>query len=227
MKKIRINFVILFSSLLLFILNDTIKAETDFPDTKLKLSGFFQFEYFTGHKNANAFRARRARLNLNGEVLEGFNFKLQVDPTQNPSLIDLHLDLKIANKLRFRAGQFKIPFSLENLTSSGNLDTVNRSLTVEYLCPGRDNKAKGRDIGLSLISRLAGIELILGVLNGAGINRMDNDKYKDIAGRLVFSPLTFVSLGSSHYRGKSTLPTGSYENKNRTGFDVVFTINRF
>lgn len=228
MKKTSTIYALFLSFLLiLVVLTGKSRGEHDSFNSKLKLSGFSQFEYLTYQKDSNSFRARRIRFKLKGEILKTLDLNLQVDPTQNPALIDLHLDFKLTNNIRIRTGQFKIPFSLENLTSSSSLDTVNYSKTVEYLCPGRDNKAKGRDVGLSFMGRLTGIEFTFGVLNGAGINRMDNDKYKDIAARLVFSPSTRLSLGSSQYWGKSISSTGSYENKTRTELDIVFTEKKF
>ena len=44
----------------------------------------------------------------------------------------------ISDAVQVRAGKFKIPFGLEQLTGISNLDFVYRSLSASYLAPARD-----------------------------------------------------------------------------------------
>ena len=76
----------------------------------------------------------------------------------------------------------------------------------------------------------------LGLFNGNGANRGDNNNAKDIAGRLVYTlPVDYSSwlrqlqIGASYYRGAISLAsgTGTTETKkgrdNRYGFDINWT----
>ncbi len=120
-----------------------------------------------------------------------------------------------------------MPFSLENLTSSSALDTINRSLTVEKLCPGRDIGAKGRDIGIIINGEFSRIEYIFGIFNGSGIDKNDFNDKKDVAGRLVFHPVRALALGLSHYNGMYSSASGDPAVKrDRTGMDLFFVESR-
>lgn len=195
--------------------------------SSLTLSGFTQVEYTSPEHGLDGFRVRRARMTLDGEILKNIQYKVQVETVQSPILLDVLVDLRLTDQIGLRFGQFKVPFSLENLTSSADLDTINRSQTVELLCPGRDSKSKGRDIGIALTGRLSKLEYALGVFNGSGINKTDDNKHKDLAGRMVFSPSDFLSLGMAHYRGVYFPgPNAPSSDKRRTGIEASFDMGR-
>ena len=190
----------------------------------LKLSGYSQVEYVQPDAGIDGFRIRRARMSLDGEILEKINYKIQVETMQNPILLDIQVEMRFFKQAGLRLGQFKVPFSPENLTSSAGLDTINRSQTVERLCPGRDSKNKGRDIGIAVTGYFSVLEYSLGIFNGAGINKPDDNSAKDIAGRLVFSSLESFSLGVAHYQGKYGPSSGGAQfDKKRTGLELFFS----
>ncbi len=187
----------------------------------LELSGYTQVSYTYTDEGINGFRIRRARVGLKGEILKKINYALQIDAAKSPVLLDARVEISFSPYARLALGQFKVPFSLENLTSSSALDTINRSQTVENLCPGRDTRTQGRDIGVTLSGKFSRIEYNLGVFNGSGSNRTDSNEQKDIAGRLGFYPFDFLTLSLSHYQGKSTLFAGAPPvDRDRTGVDI-------
>ena len=53
-----------------------------------------------------------------------------MDALKIPILLEANIDFSLSPNAYFRIGQFKVPFSQENLTSSSDLDTVNRSQPV-------------------------------------------------------------------------------------------------
>ena len=169
----------------------------------------------------DGFRIRRARLKLKGEILKDFHYNLQIESLKSPCLLDAAVEFHFSPSTNLVFGQFKVPFSLENLTSSTALDTINRTRTVEKLCPGRDIRSSGRDIGLAVKGRFKNLEYALGIFNGSGINHQDSNENKDISARIVFSPLEFLSLGISHYNGKYSLEEGAEPvDKKRTGLET-------
>lgn len=198
-----------------------------FTNQALKLNGYTQVEYDHLEKNVDGFRIRRARLSLKGEILKNIQYRLQVDAVKSPVLLDADVEIRFNPRLRLRFGQFKVPFSSENLISSSALDTISRSLTVEKLCPGRDIRASGRDIGISLNGRFSWAEYSLGIFNGSGINKADTNDRKDVAGRLVLYPVSCLVLGLAHYRGGySSEQHNPILVKNRTGLEIGFVRER-
>jgi len=187
----------------------------------LELNAYTQVRYTHTDGDINEFRIRRARAGLKGEIIKSINYILQIDAAKSPVLLDAKVEITFSPYAKLTFGQFKVPFSLENLTSSSALDTINRSQTVENLCPGRDVGAQGRDIGVALSGKFSRIEYNLGIFNGEGSNRADTNEKKDLVARLGFSPFDFLTVSLSHYQGKSTLFGGdSVVDRDRTGVDI-------
>jgi phosphate-selective porin OprO and OprP len=160
---------------------------------RLEFGGRLQADYdaaeggartLTGSKLGSQFLVRRARFEVDGRLYRWIGFKLEADFTEGVSLKDAYLDLRFFPELRFRAGQFKVPFSLEELTSSRFIDFVERSL-VNELAPARD---RGVMIYGDLLD--GAVSYPLGGFNGTGEDTNDNNAGKDLATRLTFTPTT-------------------------------------
>jgi phosphate-selective porin OprO/OprP len=135
----------------------------------------------------------------------------------SPSLIEAYITYKPFTWLNFKAGQMIIQFSQENITQDRNLDLIERSQVVNALVARKGDAAnglvdsignqQGRDIGIQLNGSLVRVEgrylidYYLQLLDGAGINTLDNNQSKDFDGRLVLHPFRFLSLGGSYYNG--------------------------
>jgi len=194
-----------------------------FSGSAMKLGAYTQVRYTHWERSHDGFRIRRARVGLKGEILKNINYSLQVDATKSTILLDARVGISFSQQTELNFGQFKVPFSLENLTSSSLLDTINRSQTVEKLCPGRDIGAAGRDIGVTFNGRASWIEYSLGIFNGSGINKTDDNDQKDVAVRLVLYPVSSLGLGLSYYDGKYSSYSGaSLERRDRTGIDMFY-----
>ena len=194
----------------------------------LKISGYSQVQYTYWEGESEDFRIRRARLGLKGSLLKNIDYSLQVDAVSSPVLLDARLDITLFPQAKLSLGQFKVPFSLENLIPSFALDNVDRTQTVKRICPAQDIGSTGRDIGMTLSGKFSWIEYALGVFNGSGINTRDTNERKDVVGRLVVRPFDFLSLGVSHYEGvQSLFGGGPLLNRDRTGVDVSIAAGRF
>lgn len=190
----------------------------------LRLNGYIQGRYTLTDEGTHDFSIKRARLVLKGEILENINYKLQLDGVKSPILMDAQVEWSFIPKAKLTFGQFKIPFSLENLTSSSSLDNVNRTQTVEELCPGQDIGASGRDIGITVSGKFSFVEYSVGIFNGSGINRRDTNENKDMVGRLVFRPVDSLSLGVSQYIGDQRPSAADpHVNRDRTGVEAFFS----
>ena len=86
----------------------------------------------------NADVARR-RIGIEGEILNIFDYQVERELTANRDpWRDVYLNYKQYGFAEVMAGKFKVPFSLDENTSSTNLDFVNRSRIATLLAPGRD-----------------------------------------------------------------------------------------
>jgi len=191
-----------------------------------KLNGFAQVHYVHWDQGIDSFSVRRARLILGGDVIKNLRYKLQVDVGKSPILLDANLDWTFRSYLALRAGQFKVPFSQENLASSSDLDIINRSQVEEKLCPGRDIGSQGRDIGVMVFGKWSMLEYQVGVFNGSGINRADANDQKDFGGRVIVHPVNSLSIGAAIYDGRnrpdSETPAVVHDKAHRTGLEFAF-----
>jgi len=173
----------------------------------LKLSGFAQSQY-THDSGTDTLTIPRARFTLEGQITKSVRYKVQADAAKSPALIDAMIDLSLFKQGLLRLGQFKVPFSQESLTASSDHDTISLPCSVQSLSPGRDINASGRDIGAYVLVSTSRLDLYAGLFNGAGINKADTNKEKDLAGRLLVTPLQALKVGASGYLGHYSAQAG-------------------
>ncbi|WP_428264474.1 porin [Haliangium sp.] len=134
----------------------------------------------------SAFNVQRARLTLKGHAFsEDIGYKFQTDfPTGNSiSLKDFYVDYAVGDVL-IRAGQYKRPFSRQQITSSGRQEFVDRAVTDK----GFD---AGRDVGLMVhnnYEKSPEIEWAVGLFNGT----------KDKVVPDTFNPALVARVGYNH-----------------------------
>jgi len=215
----------------------------------LNASRFFQLQGYTqvryqqlqeSGKNSG-FDIRRARLDLKGSITPVFGYRLLADFAGSPRLIDAYTEIKLADYFTITAGQFKIPFSYENLVPDRELEIIDRSQVVEALVARSKDilgNTNGRDIGIQAGGKFLKIngaplaEYSVAVLNGSGVNVADTaNSSKDLAARLVFTPLKGLYFGGSYYNGwdKVSKPdvAGKSQVRDRLGFEAGYAIARF
>ena len=178
-------------------LKEQVKAADDFElaskGTTLKLGGYAQADgrYFeSGHPGDDTFLVRRARLDLKGSLRENFGYNLQVDFANSPKIINGYVEYNELSCLKLRVGQQKEPFSAEEITSAAWIDFLERSMVVTAFAPQED-------IGAMLFGTCweKRIDYSLGAFNGRGKNQDDTNDDKDLAGRLVISPVGGLFVG--------------------------------
>jgi len=189
-----------------------------------RISGYGQVRWTSLPGAGSTFQLRRARISLDGGIHKIASYKIQVEALNTASLLDAYLQFKPADYANLTFGQFKIPFSQENLISSSDLLTIERSQVVNSLVPGRDNGSNGRDIGADVsgsygFSRSAGVDYALGVFNGAGIDRKDDNNRKDFAARLAIRPFGGLSFAGDYYNGAAG--AGEIE-RDRHGAEIAY-----
>src|SRR5213595_1285291 len=196
------------------------------PELKLVLGGFIQTNFedgdvsaFEGRFGQNAlkdrFRLRRARIGLTGDFAENFDFKMEGDfensdgtsPSNRTDFsgTDIWLNWHQFPSAQVKAGQYKAPFGLEQLTPDTSLYTIERSIATGAITPERQ-------IGIQLWGKPFTniwpeqkdlVTYYAGVFNGNGrnINVNDNNNFMFV-GRLELQPLkdyagngSFLKLG--------------------------------
>jgi phosphate-selective porin OprO/OprP len=178
----------------------------------------------TGSELGSQFLIRRARVDVDVTFYKWITAKIQSELTEGVSLKDAYLDLAFMPELRLRAGQFHVPFSLEEFGTSDNfIDFVERSL-VNELSPARDR-------GVKLWGDLIGgaVNYHLGGFNGTGEDNSDNNGDKDLAFRVGFAP--FRSSNSLWLKGLQFAGNVTWGNQDGStsaqGRTIGRTINRF
>ncbi len=174
-----------------------------------KLTGYTQVLSTTQSDGLDGLSIRRARFSLLGDILKNVKILVQVDLVKSPVLLDAQIDWTMAKAAIVRFGQFKIPFSLESVTSDAELETIDRSQVVNKIAPGWDISSNGRDIGLVMAGQASIFEYAVGAFNGAGINKADTNDHKDLSARLVARPLDGLSVGGSYYDGLYSTAAGA------------------
>lgn len=114
----------------------------------------------------NSIEVRRARLVLEGNLHgKDLTYKFQSDFGKGlVSLKDFHFDVRLKSDLWFRFGQWKKPFSRQQINSSGRLEVTDRSITDRAF-------GAGRDVGFAFrnnYEKSPELEWTVGVFSGAG-----------------------------------------------------------
>ena len=123
---------------------------------------------------------------------------------------DVYADVRLHRSFRVRAGQFKVPFSLEQLTSAYNLDFVTRASIVANLAPGRD-------IGIMVHGRVGNqvLKYEVGAFrfgNGIGLPSATATDLPELsigAGRTIAARVTIAPLRDGKSRGSKDLEFGA------------------
>jgi phosphate-selective porin OprO and OprP len=189
-------------------------------ELKLKLGGFIQANgefgdpgSFEGNFSDNPagapghvpindrLRLRRARINVSGDILEQFDFKMEGDFAQSDGLsggrtgfsaTDIFANWHRFPEAQVKVGQYKAPFGLEQITSDTALFTAERSLVTGALTQDRQVGVSvwGKPLAQSDSKSLADLlDYSVGIFNGNGRNTTVNDDQNFMyVGRLAVTP---------------------------------------
>lgn len=189
-----------------------------------RISGFVNFRYQYSDE-MSTFDIRRARLDFKGDLSPVFDYRLQVEFSPNTILLDAFMRAKIKPWLYVQAGEFKIPFTIENPYSPQNMEFIDMTPAITRLCSYQDLsgvRSSGRDIGIMVGGSLFKkddfhhLEYSVGVFNGAGLNLRDNNKSKDVIGKINFFPIKHLLFSVSGHIGEMVLDeTHLYKRRDR------------
>lgn len=108
---------------------------------KIKFDGRLHFDFKTylgSHPDHSSFFVRRARLCTSGTPYKYYDFRAEAEFGKGGSrLNDGFMNIRYWPQAQLKFGQFKVPFSMEELTSDNWIDFIERSL-ANKLAPSRD-----------------------------------------------------------------------------------------
>lgn len=134
----------------------------------------------------DGFRARRARIGLSGKIDDDWSFKIEYDFAENSaSAKDAYLRYSGLEAGNITVGHFKVPFGLEELTSSNSVTLIERSLPTTTF-------AQSRRLGVSY--NTSGENWTFGLMGfgqgqGSGVRGSKADEGLGVGGRLTFTPI--------------------------------------
>jgi phosphate-selective porin OprO/OprP len=201
---------------------------------------------------SDTFDVGRRRIGVAGDIGGALDFQIERELEDAVPWRDVYVNYRPTRSVQVQAGQFKIPFGLEETTSSANLDFMYRSIVSTRLAPGRDR-------GTMLHGRVADrvLRYEIGVFAHDGQNarpkhagRVWGDR--TVAGRLtvepfrhsksIFSDLQFglafthgaLPEGFPAVRGKSVLGVSFFDSdvwvkgsRRRDGVELRWRPGRF
>lgn len=168
---------------------------------EMEFGGRMQFDWrsYTGTATPpSSFFIRRARLEAGGQLFKHYEYKVQADfaDTGSTLLRDGFININYLKGAQFQFGQFKAPFSQEELQSSKYIDFVERS-SVNNLAPGRTP-------GLMLHGQLLNgvFDYAAGAFNGRGELGANNSSTPEAYLRLRLTPFKGLSFGGAFSDGR-------------------------
>lgn len=191
---------------------------------KLRFSGYVQARYTHDQRSTASADARGTPGILDGFGVRRGRFKLTYNPAKFTTLV-LQIDMVPSGvalrdaevfltepwtrqNLTLVVGQTKWPFGYEVLQSSSDREFPERTRMIRAFFPGE------RDRGAKLAGKFGPVRATLGVFDGNGTGyrtpagatiAFDNDRYKDVVGRVAFD-LKWITGGVSGHLGRTVDP---------------------
>ena len=155
---------------------------------------------------AKTIQAKRVRFGVDGTLFRDFAYSARVETrTGDPEFRDVFLRYQRFNSFQLQAGRFKIPFGLDQLTDSGELDFVQRSRIGSIVAPGRDTGAMVLgETSESKIRYAAGVFRHDGrnseIEDFAAVNETLPGGNRTLAARVVIQPTELLSISTPPVR---------------------------
>ncbi len=236
---------------------DGIKWESGDKANSMSINGRIQLDSRSNDINggttandkiADTFEIRRAYLGAKGTFDKYYDFDVTIDAAGSsaPILDVAYMNIKWWKEAQFQFGQFKMPFSLEERTSSRFIDFQERSFVNNgSLTPGKER-------GVMLHGTpVAGLNYAIALSTGQGKNTNDADQREDSKDIILHADANLaefmgnknavVHLGASYANGdlppaaistqrtegrgleffKATAPTGTTMERTRYGLETA------
>jgi hypothetical protein len=213
---------IICSTIAILAFSGILLAQGTTVDTAPKFSGYIRSWYQSDFStNQGQFLVKMARVNVGGNVNEFASYKFMVDAaplskfstttttingtkvltgassTFSDILLDAQATIAPVKDLSFSMGQFKVPFSTDNLRGGASIDFVNRPLLTN-VAPAL------RDIGFMGSYKIKGstpIDVSAGLFNGTGQNKAEGDRSSNYVSRVNVGIIKGLNAAANYYGG--------------------------
>lgn len=234
---------------------DGIKWESGDKANSMSINGRIQLDSRSNDINggtaanskiADTFEVRRAYLGAKGTFSKYYDFEVTVDNGSSSALDVAYMNFHWWDQAQFQFGQFKMPFSLEERTSSRFIDFQERSFV------NNGSLTPGKEIGVMLHGTpVAGLNYAIALSTGQGKNTNDADQREDAKDIILHADANLAEmmgnkdavmhLGASYSNGdlppaatstqrtegrgvdffKTTAPTGTTMERTRYGLEAA------
>lgn len=180
---------------------------------RVRISGYGQYGYTYDHENggetSSSFDLKRANITIDVRITDKWSATFTPE-FNGGKILELYTDYTVLPYLKFKAGQFKTPFTLENKISSSRIELISGgSQAMRYLVPtdGSYDAFKGtggRDLGFMVYGDLyyGLVTYELAIMNGSGIGIKDTNNDKDFVGRLTLNAGDNLKISGSTIIGR-------------------------
>lgn len=191
-----------------------LQAQEKAVDLTPKFSGDARTWYENDMANGKGnFLVRNARLQVTGNASEIVSYKFLFDFAALPKstlsgsvvttdltlLSDAFISIKPVNTLSLTLGQFKVPFSTENIMSTNQLPFSNRPLMSQVLAPVYDIGFMASYSNTSVVP----VDFDAALFNGNGQNKSENDRTDNYALRAVVKPIPDFNVALNYLGGRN------------------------
>ncbi len=191
-------------------------ADEAIPE-KIKICGLTQVwaveDRTSGPTHGDDYQIARARIGFKGKPLPNIDYLILTEwgrLTYNDpvTLVDAWVNLKANSALQIKIGQTWQKFTLSGTVPIPAIPFICRPEVIDgiWLAMGR-NGSYGYDKGIELSGtfkeRGLPLEYIFSITTGTGLDRFEDNYYKDFTGRICFEPKSGLKIGASAFYGWS------------------------
>ncbi|MBB4034524.1 hypothetical protein GGR21_000409 [Dysgonomonas hofstadii] len=204
---------------------DKVRNAFNTPYMQFGGNGQLMYKYSDVEDIKHDFKPKNLFISVNGKLNDSFRYGFLLEFV-NPSVQEFWAEWTAASEFNFKAGQFKVPVTLESQYVPATLETVAYSRTISNLFgyAGEDDVLKaqngknnfGRDAGVQISGELFPqashnlLQYSAGMFQGMGVTTGEKNNTKDFAGTLMLQPVKGLRVGGGAYLGQATYNGGDH-----------------
>jgi len=197
-----------------------------YAKSNINVKGFIHSRLEISRGVNDSFSVKRARAGFSNSYKD-FYFKVQVDAMDSPILLDAYIKYFLDDNFNLKVGQFKVPLSSELLVSSTKQDLINKYKFISDMLP-----IDSRDVGILCEKNNKKNKFYIGLFNGNGLNKTNDDDNFLYAGRIEFNAVSgfkfaFSSCFSHEFLNGNSLIEQSFSSSYRKSlFQGDFSVQK-